>query len=85
MNVRLHIDRLVIEGIGVPNRSVLQAAVEGELGRLIGEGGVSVGSHGTAIPVVYAPAVPIAADAGPARLGHVVANSIYAGVGRLRQ
>ena len=43
MNVRLHIDRLVLDGIAVAevDRPHLREAVERELARLIGEGGVN--------------------------------------------
>jgi hypothetical protein len=40
MNVEIHIDRLVLDGLDVPfaQRAALQAAIEGELARLVGSG-----------------------------------------------
>jgi hypothetical protein len=81
MNVRLHIERLVIEGIDVPNRKALQAAVEGELGRLIGEGGL--GANGLESErVVQAPMISVASNPHPANLGRAIAGAVYGGVGR---
>jgi hypothetical protein len=42
VNVNLHIERLVLDGIAVEpaGRLVLQAAVEAELGRLLAQGGI---------------------------------------------
>ena len=53
MNVKLHIDRLVLDGIDLETaqRPVLQAAVEAELGRLLAEGGVGESwAAGGAVP-----------------------------------
>jgi hypothetical protein len=54
MNVRLHIDRLVVEGLDVPHRGKLQAAVERELATLIAEQGLGAVTS-IAVPSVRAP------------------------------
>ena len=43
MNINVAIERLVLDGIDVPyhQRSLLQAAVEGELARLLADGGLA--------------------------------------------
>lgn len=83
MNVRLHIDRLVIEGIDVPNQNALQAAVEGELGRLIGEEGLGL-LTGVALATVRASQITAPANSAPAELGNAIASSVYGAVGGSR-
>jgi len=53
MKVHLHIDRLVVEGLDVPHHGKLQAAVEAELARLIGEQGIGAVTS-IAVPTVRA-------------------------------
>ena len=53
MNVRLHIERLVVEGLDVPHRGKLQAAVERELTALIAQQGLG-GVTSIAVPSVRA-------------------------------
>jgi hypothetical protein len=82
MNVRLHIDRLVLEGLEVPyaSRAALRAAVETELTRLIAGGGLSPAlAGGIAVPSVRAP--QINADGTPQQLGTSIAGAVYGGVG----
>lgn len=85
MNVRLHIERLVLEGIAVTHadRTRLQAAIEGELQRLIGEGGVSGGlSGGMAVPSIRGEDMRVEAAGGPADLGRRIAGALYGGLRR---
>lgn len=84
MNVRLHIDRLVLDGIDVSaaDRPRLQAAIEQELTRLIGAGGISPElAGGVALPSVRAPQIALAPEAKPAQLGTAIAGAVYGGVG----
>jgi len=84
MNVRLHIDRLVLDGVSVSaaGRPRLQAAIESELARLIAAGGISPElTRGIAVPSVRAPQMALAPDARPAQLGVQIARSVYGGVG----
>lgn len=85
MNVNLHIERLVLEGIdlGPAERPVLQAALEAELGRLLTEGGVGpalVG--GGAVPSVRADGFVLSGERDSDRLGRQIAGSVYGGVGK---
>lgn len=87
MNVRLHIDRVVIEGIDVrsADRPHLRAAIESELTRLIGNGGIAPDlAGGIAVPRVHAPQIEVARNAKPAQLGNAIAGAVYGGVGARR-
>jgi hypothetical protein len=82
MSIRVHIERLVLEGlpIGRHEGPLVQAAVEGELARLMGEGAPAI--SGGAIARVSAPAVSLARNDDPARLGQQIARSVYGGIGK---
>jgi hypothetical protein len=85
MNVRLHIDRVVLDGVDVAaaDRPRLRAALAGELARLIGNGGIAADlARGAAVPRVPAPPVELARSARPAQLGNAIAGAVYAGIGR---
>lgn len=85
MNVRLHIERVVLEGIDLAphERPLFQAALEAELGRLLGEGGVSAAlAGGAALPAVRAGGIEIGGEPNPGRLGRQVAGSVYGGIGK---
>ena len=84
MNVELHIDRLVLEGIDLDpaQRPLLQAALEAELGRLIGEGGVGSLAAGGAVPSVKAEGFQMSGDGNPAQLGRQIAGAVYGGIGK---
>ena len=84
LNVNLHIDRLVLEGIDLDHaqRQILQAALEAELGRLIGEGGVGALAAGGAVPSVKADGFQMSGDGSPAQLGRQIAGAVYGGIGK---
>lgn len=85
MNVRLHIERLVLEGIAVSHadRPRLQATIERELQRLIGESGVSGGlSSAGAVPSIRGEDMRVDATEGPAELGRHIAGALYGGLRR---
>jgi hypothetical protein len=87
MNVRLHIDRLVLDGVNVSagGRPRLQAAIESELARLIAAGGISPElARGIALPAIPAPQMTLAPDAKPAQLGSAIAGAVYGSVGGKR-
>jgi len=77
MNVRLHIDRLVLEGVPADGVRV-QRAIEAELTRLIADRGIA--ANGFAVPTVRAPQITFAPDAKPAQLGSSIANAIHNGL-----
>lgn len=82
-SIRLHIERLVLEGLPVERASgpVLQAAVETELARLFAERGVPPTLlHGSAVPSVSGPAVVLNGGAKPAAIGAQIAQAVYGGL-----
>lgn len=78
MNVHLHIERLVVEGVDVPNRAALQAAVQTELARLIGEQGIANAPHIGHVPRATAPAIHVG---GATQLGASIATAVHRSVG----
>ena len=84
MKINVQIERLILDGIHVAphERPLLQAAVEGELGRLMLAGGLSPDlAAGVAVPAVNGSGMPLSGDASPARLGQQIARSVYGGIG----
>lgn len=85
MNIRLHVERLVLDGLPVTRVEAarVKAAMEAELSRLLTAGSVSAElAPGGAMPSVIAPALAVSPDAPPARLGAQIAQSVYAGIGK---
>lgn len=84
MIVRLEIERLVIEGLplGAHEGPRLQAAVEAELARLIGEGGFDQRvERDRTEPLISTE--PIARPAGNGKdLGIQIGRAIYGGIGQ---
>ena len=88
MNITLHIERLVLDGIAVSHaqRPLLQAAVEAELARLLAEGGLASGLRdGVQVPALGAQAIQITQPGEPAVLGTQIAQSVYSSLGRSSQ
>lgn len=92
MNVRLHIERLVLDGILVApdQRPHLQAAIEQELTRLLSTGG-SEGAgaginaefqNGGSFYSVRAGQINILPDSGPAEIGRQIAGAVHGGIAR---
>jgi hypothetical protein len=90
VNVRLEIDRLIIEGfdgLDVPfaSRGALAAAVERELAALIAAGGLAPWTRGGGtVPSVTAPEMAVSSPqtlTRPAAHGATVAGAIYRGIG----
>jgi hypothetical protein len=83
VTVRVHIERLVLEGLPVTaaqGRRV-QAAVEEELGRLIETQGVSRAVRlGGSVPRLEAPPARVSSGS-PRATGRAIAHSVYASIG----
>jgi hypothetical protein len=87
-NIQLHIERLILDGIEVPQaqRPLLQAAVEAELGRLLTENGLgsqwrSGGSvPSLSAPSLTAPTLQLPAGGNPTQWGQQIAQSVYGGI-----
>ena len=85
MNVRVHIDRLVLDGIDLPHgtRRAFRASLERVLAERILAGGISPElAAGIAVPSVAVPSIELTADA--PKLGAAVGHSIAAGIGGRR-
>lgn len=85
MNIRLHIERLVLDGLPVTYTQGprVKAAIEAELGRLLSERGInSELAAGGALPRVAAPDARMPRDASPAQLGTQIAQSVFTGIGK---
>jgi hypothetical protein len=85
MKVRLHIDRLVLDGFDLPplSRGELRAALEQELAHLIAAGGIAPTlAQGVALPALGAPQISAPQAGGDgAQLGTAIARSLYGGLG----
>jgi hypothetical protein len=85
MNINLHIERLVLDGIAVSHREQrqLQAALEAELAHLLGQGGLAPSLLGGGmLPDVPAGAISPPAEGQPAQLGQQIARAVYGGIRR---
>lgn len=84
MNIKLHIDRLVLDGVNIApgQHHVLQASVETELIRLLTNGGLAPSlAQGTAVPRLSAGAMQLTSTSSPTELGQQIAQSVYGGIG----
>jgi len=85
MNINLHIDRLVLDGLPIEHQDgpLVKAAVEAELSRLLTANGLANGLlSGGAMPSVSAPGIQMSSDRNPGRLGQQIGLAIYGGVGK---
>lgn len=85
MNIRLHIERLILDGVALSaaERPHLQAAMEMELGRLLEERGIASGlESGVALDSVRGGAVQLGHHPSGKGLGRQVARAVYGGIGK---
>lgn len=82
MSIHVHIERLILDGLPVRGGegTAVRAALEAELARLLGEGGLADQSAG-AVPFLPAGAIELTGEAGPSHLGRQIAGAIHAGFG----
>ncbi len=84
MNIQLHIERLVLEGLPMSRQqgAVVQAAVEQELGRLLNAGQLhSQIASGGALPALQGGMIQAANVASPVQLGAQIGGAVYSGIG----
>jgi hypothetical protein len=84
MNINLHIERLILEGIEIPSRQhpALQNAVETELARLLVEGGLGSSlAAGEALREVPGGTVQVTGGNDPTMFGQQIARAVYGGIG----
>jgi hypothetical protein len=85
MDVRLHIDRLVLDGYSMTpaQRRTFQSAAESELTLLISKGGLSdAAAAGFRVPSLDGAVIHPPSPFHPVSLGREVARALYAGIGR---
>jgi hypothetical protein len=83
MNIRLRIERLVLEGIQLETggAQVLQASLENELARLVAAGGLKPALLlGGALHSVRPGAIQLSGE-GPSQMGKQLAHALYHGLG----
>jgi len=83
MNINLHIERLVFDGVNIApgQRQLLQASMEAELTRLLTDGGLSSNlAQGTALPRLPAKGIQMTSS-NPMQIGRQIAQSVYGGIG----
>lgn len=88
MNINVHIERLILDGLPITHsqRSLVQAAVEAELARLLTDDGlVSSLRTGGAQPKVPGGSIQLAGDGNPHTLGQQIAQAVYGGIGGSRK
>lgn len=82
MNINLHIERLILDGIDFSpsQRQQLRVAVEAELARLLGDGAVLTDVRGGAVPSISSHAIEL--NNNPTEFGKQVAGSVFGGIGK---
>ena len=84
MNINLHIERLILDGLPVEagHGAAIREAVETELARLLA--GEDSANHlsGGAVPSVRAAEIRLAQRDTPGQLGRQIAGSIYGGISK---
>lgn len=84
MNVNIHIERLVLDGLPITRSqgTIVQAAVEAELARLIAAGELKADLlGGGARPSAKAGSIQLANDPHPVHLGRQIAQAVYSRLG----
>lgn len=84
MDVHLHIERLVLDGVGVTpaERVLLAEAARLELTRLIASGGVSDSvAAGFSVPALNGSAITATSPVNPIAFGHELARALYRHIG----
>ncbi len=87
MKIKLHIERLILDGLPLGRRHgpQVQAAVEKELTRLLASQGLGrAWQSGETVPRVSAPSFQLARETPPHRLGQQIARAVYSSIGERR-
>lgn len=85
MNINLHIERLILDGVPVKHRQrpLLQATIETELVRLLAAGELASNLLvGGSLPQVPAGTIQLTDENNPTPLGQQIAQAIYGGIGQ---
>jgi len=85
VNINVHIERLILDGLPVEpqQHAQVRTAVETELARLLVAGGVNSGLlTGGALPSLRAGAIQLTSETGAKHLGAQIAGAVYGGIGK---
>jgi len=85
MNINLHIERLIVDGVPLAHGQgpLVKAAVEAELTRLLAANGLNGDFlSGGAVPSAKAAGIHVTNDNHPAELGHQIARAVYGSIGK---
>ena len=83
-DIRLQIDRLVLDGIRIDprRRRLVGTAMEAELARLLVEGGIGGGlGAGVSLPRLRLGTIAMTTSGDPVALGRQIAGAVYDGIG----
>lgn len=84
MNINLHIERLVLDGVNIAagEGHLLQSTVTAELTRMLTDGGLKSSiAHGTALLCISTSGIQLTGNNNPTQLGQQIAQSVYGGIG----
>lgn len=85
MRIRLHIERLVLDGVPAGQPQVLRRAIESELAHKLGETGLAQQFRApVAIPRISGGHIQIGGNADTSRLGRQIADGVCRGIGGTR-
>jgi len=85
MKINVHIERVVLDGVGVERPSVLRGALQNELASQFAKGSLSHEFRGgAAVPYVAAGAIDLGENRTPAQVGRQIAKAVYRGIGARR-
>lgn len=85
MNINLHIERLVLDGISVEShqQAMFKANLETELGRLLAQNGIAADlQNGGAFNAIRMDSIDVGEKNEPSHLGRQIARSVYGGINR---
>jgi hypothetical protein len=85
VKINIQIERLVLDPlpIGRHQGSLLKAAVEADLSRLIDADGLADNlMSGGAVPSMPAPNIQLGSDNNPTKLGQQIGRAVYGGLGK---
>jgi len=84
MNINIHIERLILDGLPITHsqRPLVQASVEAELARLLATDGLASSLQaGGALPNIPGGSIQLTSDGNPHKLGQQIAQAVYGGIG----
>jgi hypothetical protein len=85
MNIRVHIDRVVLDGLPIERHQTaqVQAAIASELTRLLTESGVTPGLlRGGTVSYALGGTIQYTNSDQPAHLGRQIGQAVYGGIGK---